>query len=251
MTVQASYRVIIPAAGRSSRSGLSYPKSLYRLNGIPIIVRICRVLAAYDVNPVVIINPAHENEFTAVFKEFDVHAAFAYQAEPLGMGHALLQASPLVAEDAQVILCWSDIPFLSPQTIAHVINCDAVMQNDLSLATRLCSECYTIVKREEGKLKAVIETRAAGLLPGKDGERDIGFFVFKKKPVFELMQQYSGFTEVNGKKEQGFLYIIEKLVEAGYKAEGYPVALDTDVLSFNTPEDLTAIEEALRLRKTL
>ena len=34
--------VLIPAAGLGNRSKLSYPKSLYRVNRVPIIVRILK-----------------------------------------------------------------------------------------------------------------------------------------------------------------------------------------------------------------
>ena len=235
--------VVIPAAGRSSRSGLDFPKSLYKIGGEPILVRLCRSLSVYDSNPVIIINPSHQQQFETVLKEYGVNAKFIFQTDALGMGDALLKAETAVSDDSDVLLVWSDIPFLDKSTIRQLVNHHIVAENDFSLATSFCESCYTIVQRENGLLKAVIETRAAGIPPGKNGERDIGLFVFKKKPVFSLLKKQVEYAEVNGKKEQGFLYIIEKLVKKGFRAEGYPIAIQTDLLSFNTPEDLKEIED--------
>ena len=234
--------VVIPAAGRSSRSGLDFPKSLYKIGGEPILVRLCRSLSVYDSNPVIIINPSHQQQFETVLKEYGVNAKFVFQADALGMGDALLKAETAVSDDSDVLLVWSDIPFLDKGTIKNLVASHIDAQNDFSLATALCESCYTIVQRENGLLKAVIETRAAGIPPGKNGERDIGLFIFKKTPVFSLLKEQVEYAEVNGKKEQGFLYIIEKLIKKGFRAEGYPFAVKTDLLSFNTPEDLKEIE---------
>lgn len=243
--MKRNLRVVIPAAGRSSRSGLSYPKSLHRIEGLPILVRLCKAMLEYDATPIIIINPGHLSLFEETLNEFEIKAQFVFQHEPLGMGNALLQVNTVVKDDEDILLVWSDIPLLNANTIRHLVNCHRAAQNDFSLVTSLCASCYTIVKRDKGKLTAVIETRAEGLPPGKDGERDIGLFVFRKQPVFSLLQKFEEYTEVNGKKEQGFLYIIQKLVQEGYRAEGYPIAVPADVLSFNTPEDLKEIEESI------
>jgi len=245
------YRVVIPAAGRSSRSGLDYPKTLHLIGGIPILVRLCRTFKEYDECPVIIINRDNEPLFRKVLAEFDSKAEFAYQNEPLGMGHALLQAEELIGDDEDVILVWSDIPLLDAFTIRHLVDCHTVSQNDFSFVTGLCDSCYTIVVREEGSIKSVIETRAAGVDPGKYGERDIGLFVFKKRPLFFLLKEQTEFAEVNGQREHGFLYIIEKLVNTGSKVEGYPLAIKSDLLSFNTPEDLTQIEAIVGLTNSI
>lgn len=249
--MKKKYRVIIPAAGRSSRSGLAFPKSLYRIGTIPILVRLCQTFKAYDECPLIIINQQHEPLFREVLDEFALQADFVYQNEPAGMGHALLQAEKYIQDEEEVLLVWSDIPLLDTFTIRHLVQCHQVSENDFSFVTALCESCYTIVRRDKGRIQSVIETRAAGLPPGKDGERDIGLFIFKKQPLFRLLHENGGITEVNGKKEQGFLYIIARLVEYGCKVEGYPLAKETDLLSFNTPEDLRQIEAEFVNRHSL
>jgi bifunctional N-acetylglucosamine-1-phosphate-uridyltransferase/glucosamine-1-phosphate-acetyltransferase GlmU-like protein len=245
----SNYRVLIPAGGRSSRSGLSYPKSLYRLGGVPILIKICRTLAAYDTHPVIVINPAQEPLFTEVLHEFGQTAQLVFQHQPLGMGNAILQADAVIDPAAHVILVWSDIPLLGLPTVQNMLHCHTVFNNDFTLVTALTNYCYTIVKREDGHLRQVAETRALGIEPLTDGERDIGLFVFKKQLVFDQLANNIPPEMANGTKEHGFLYIIETLVQAGYRAEGYPLAQPNDLLSFNTPDDLSQIEHYLHTDK--
>jgi bifunctional UDP-N-acetylglucosamine pyrophosphorylase / glucosamine-1-phosphate N-acetyltransferase len=240
-----TYRVVIPAGGRSSRSGLQYPKTLHRLAGIPILIRICRLLAAYDLRPVLIINPAQETHFREVLSEFGQEAELVFQAEPKGMGNAILQADAAIAPDAEVILVWSDIPLLSPDTIRQMLDCHSVFHNDFTLVTAISDDCYTIVQRDNGRLQGVVETRALGIAPQKGGERDIGLFVFRKQLIFDFLQTDIPEEMQDGRKEHGFLYLIERLATAGKRVEGYPLALPRDLLSFNTPEDLQSIERYL------
>ncbi len=244
--MKGKFRVLIPAAGKSSRSGLPYPKTLYRLNGVPILIKIFQTLEEYDKNPILIINPAHEPLFKKVTEEFGKQADFIFQHVPRGMGNAVLQAGDKIDDDINIILVWSDIPFINKNTIDNLIKCHLVSMNNFSLVTSLGSDCYTIVERENGKLIRVKETRELGIDPAKEGERDIGLFIFKKYPAFTILEKDDKIYE-HSLKEHGFLYIIERLAELHQKLEGYPIALPGDILSFNTPEDLKKIEKGIEL----
>lgn len=237
--VATKFRAVIPAAGKSSRSGLNYPKTLYRVNGIPILIRICRQLARYDARPLLIINPVFQEKFEAVLQEFAQDAEIVFQESAKGMGDALLQAAHHLNADEDIILIWSDIPFIAESTVQLLIDCHVTHQNNFSLATRLGRNCYTIVSRKDGKLREVLETRALGIAPADEGERDIGLFVFKKHPLFKLLAD----AMVENGKEHGFLDAIGSLVNEGKKVEAYPIAQANDVLSFNTPEELSIIEQ--------
>lgn len=235
-------KVLIPAAGRGSRSGLEYPKCLYRLAGVPILARICKIFSVYDAHPVIIINSRQQPLFIEAMAEFGIDPVYVFQDDPKGMGDAILKADDHFAPDTHILLTWSDIPFISPQTIRNLVNCHDVCRNDFSMVTSVGENCYTIVKRDNGRVTAVKETRALGIPPLAYGEREMGLFVFKKDPVFSLLAKDAGEAYENGKKEHGFLYVIEKMVGLKLRVEGYPIARQSDLLSFNSPADLSAIE---------
>ncbi len=240
-----SLRVLIPAGGRSSRSGLNYPKTLYRIGGVPILIRICKLVEKYDNNPIIIVNPAFREQFQAVMDEFEMRAEFVFQEEPKGMGDAVLYADRKIDDAGDILLIWSDIPMLSEKTLDSLVNFHQSDKNNFSFATSIGNNCYTIVERKNGKITRVKETRALGIQPAKYGERDIGLFVFRKKPLFEILKKDSLKYCTGLLGEHGFLYAIEKLCIQGEKVEGYPIALPSDCMSFNTPEELKAIEDAI------
>ncbi len=235
-----AYKLLIPAAGKGKRSGLDYPKCLHRIDDVPIIIHLIKKFQAFSKEITVIINPATEQLFTNCFEEFGIIANFIFQKEAHGMGDAILKASSAFNENDHIILVWSDIPFLSSGTIQRLINCHEIFINEFSFATWYGDNCYTIVERENGKLKAVLETKLLGLKP-KEGERDIGLFIFKGGPVFKLLASNDSTNYSNGNNEHGFLYCIEVLANMGSKIEGYPISDRQDTLSFNTPENLQEI----------
>ena len=119
-----------------------------------------------------------------------------------------------------------------------MLDCHQVFENDFSFATYCGDTCYTVVKRENGKLKEVLETK---LLEIEPPEGEIGLFIFKAAPVFDLLGSNNNKSYSNDKDEHGFLYVIKDLLLLGFKVEGYPVAREQDILSFNSPADLNDI----------
>ena len=88
---QPLIRVVIAAAGQGTRSGLSYPKTLFKIRNTPIIVRICKALSQYDKNPSIIVAPNWKKEIQNTLIQHEIDAELINQSKPLGMGDALLQ----------------------------------------------------------------------------------------------------------------------------------------------------------------
>lgn len=197
-------------------------------------------LGSYVKDITVIINPAQEALFKEVFDKYDLSPSFLYQSDANGMGDAILKAKDHFFPSDNILLTWSDIPYLSKETVKQLLDCHQVFENDFSFATYCGDQCYTVVKRENGKLKEVLETKLLGIEP-PDGEREIGLFIFKAAPVFDLLESNNNKTYSNDKYEHGFLYVIKDLLQLGLRVEGYPVARDQDILSFNSPADLNNI----------
>lgn len=236
-------RVLIAAGGKGSRAGLPYPKTLYPVQGKPILVRIHELLAHLDPSPTVVVSPSGKAEVAACLAVHGLPAHLVIQAEPHGMGDAVLQfrSSPAYERASDVLLIWGDIPFAQSQTVAAVVDTHRVAGNDFTFATRRVDSAYTIVTRDEaGRLLRVTETRETGATASQAGERDIGLFLFRKVPVFELLQQ-----DLPGKLgkttgDHGFLYVIEHLVACGFQVQGLPVATELDLVSLNAMKDIKA-----------
>lgn len=234
---------LVAAAGRGTRAGLPYPKTLFPVQGKPILVHIAELLAPYDAHPTVIVSPVGEEAIRQCLAQYQVAAHLVLQPDARGMGDAVLRfaQSPAFGDAEHVLLIWGDVPFIQAETVAHVVAAHKVDGNDFTFATRRVDSAYTVVSRDgAGQVTRVIETREEGIGQPQAGERDIGLFVFRKRVVMDMLRE-----ELSGKwgkstGEHGFLYIIDHLAARGYKVVALPIASELDMVSLNSIKDIDA-----------
>ena len=240
------FNLLIPAGGKGSRVNLKYPKSLIKINSKTILELQISLFSTYDKNPTLIINKKHEKIFNNFINKNQIQIETLIQDNPIGMGNAVLNfnKSKFYSDAENILLVWSDIPFLSKNTIKKTISNHIKYNNDFTFPTIYTEDPYTIVIRDNSKnIKEVIETRELKKNINKKLEREIGFFVFKKKPLYSLLN-----SNLSGKinkitKEHSFLYIIKHLVKRGYKVQGIPLATIKDTYSINTLDDLDFLKK--------
>ncbi|HEX4848723.1 MAG TPA: NTP transferase domain-containing protein [Novosphingobium sp.] len=231
---------LIAAAGRGTRAGLPYPKTLFEVQGKPILIRVAEALLPHADRLVVLASPDGAAPIRETLERHGIAADVVIQDEPRGMGHAVLTsaACPAVASAEHVLLGWGDIPFFQPATVAAMMQAHRDHGNDLTLASALTDAAYTIVARDEaGQVVGLTETREAGLEPAP-GERDIGLFVFRREPMFAVLRQDLPGKFGKGTGEHGFLYAIAPLAASGHRVEAVPVATELDLVSLNSLGDL-------------
>jgi bifunctional UDP-N-acetylglucosamine pyrophosphorylase/glucosamine-1-phosphate N-acetyltransferase len=237
----ANIRALIAAAGRGSRAGLPYPKTLFPIRGKPILVRIHEVLAYYDKKPTVIVSPAGHAPIEHCLATANLAAHLVTQTEPRGMGDAVLsfERSPASGEAEHVLLVWGDIPFLQSTTVALLVEAHLTNSNDFTFVTKHVESAYTVVNRDTaGRVQRLMETRESGVGLPQPGERDIGLFMFRKDAVLPLLSE-----DLPGKRgrhtgEHGFLYVVEHLVARGMRVVGLPIADELDLISLNSMNDV-------------
>lgn len=233
--------VLIAAGGRGTRAGLPYPKTLYPIQGKPILVRIHELVASLDPCPTVIVSPSGLADIATCLEHHHLKAHLVVQPEPRGMGDAVLRflSSPANENASDILLLWGDIPFIQPQTVDSIVKVHRQTDNVLTLATRMVDSAYTLVSRDEGgNVLRVSETREMGATVPQAGEREIGLFVFRKEPVFKLLQENLPGKYGKTTGEHGFLYVIEHLVARGFRVQGLPVATELDLVSLNSMKDV-------------
>jgi bifunctional UDP-N-acetylglucosamine pyrophosphorylase/glucosamine-1-phosphate N-acetyltransferase len=238
------FRVLIPAAGTGSRAGLPYPKTLHPVGGMPILLRQLSLLRAFDPCPVVVTSPTGHAPIAETLAAAGAVAELIDQFAPTGMGDAILRLDAAISGTVpeHVIAVWGDIPLLDPQTIAATVERHLAVGNDFTFPTRHVEAAYTVVTRDPaGKVTALAETREAGVTPSP-GERDIGVFVFRRAPVFDLLRRKLPGALGTTTGEHGFLYIVRHLVEHGHAVEALPIATERDLVSLNRLSDLDGAE---------
>jgi bifunctional UDP-N-acetylglucosamine pyrophosphorylase/glucosamine-1-phosphate N-acetyltransferase len=239
----ANLYALVAAAGRGSRAGLPYPKTIFLVKGKPILVHIAELLAPYDTSPTVIVSPDGQKPIRQCLFQNHISAHLIVQPEPRGMGDAVLRftQSPVFTKAEHVLLIWGDIPFIQPETVSRVVETHMTDGNDFTFATRLVDSAYTVVSRDAaGQVTGVIETREEGGGHSQAGERDIGLFVFRKTLVLDMLSKELKGKWGNSTGEHGFLYVIGHLVARGYKVVALPVATELDLVSLNSMKDIDA-----------
>lgn len=236
-----SLKVLVAAAGRGTRAGLPYPKTLHPVQGKPILIRIVELLAPYDAQPTVIVSPAGKTLVADCLQDYGRQAHLVVQPAPCGMGDAVLhfEKSPAFAEAEHVLLLWGDVPLIQPKTVAGVVEAHLAHGNDLTLATRQVPSAYTVVTRDSaGQVVDLCETREAGGKGPGPGERDVGLFVFRKQATLETLHKDIPQRYGRSTGEHGFLYVVGEMVRSGYRVEALPLATELDLVSLNALEDL-------------
>ncbi len=233
-------RAVIAAAGRGTRAGLPYPKTLYAIQGKPILVRIFELLAPYDQQPTVIVSPEGEQPIRDCLQSRGLAFHLVVQPKPAGMGDAVLRfaESPAFPHASDVLLVWGDVPFIQEETLRQVVEHHCSNANDFTFATRQVASAYTVVSRDaSGRVSGVLETREQGAPKLEAGERDIGLFIFRRHVLQVLREDLAGKTG-RSTGEHGFLYVIAHLAARGERVEALPVATELDLVSLNSLRDL-------------
>lgn len=234
-----SIRALIAAAGRGTRAGLPYPKTLFPIQGQPILIHILNLLAEYDRFPAIVVSPEGKDLIQLELDTRGFKSELIEQPVPKGMGDAVLCLEhSLVPPAEHVLLIWGDIPFIQPATVATLVSQHLKNNNDLTFVTRIVDQAYTVVRRDlKGRVLDLEETRESGR-PVAEGERDIGLFVFRHIPVLECLKK--DVPEKFGKHtgEHGFLYIVRQLVIQDLKVEALPIATELDLISLNSLNDV-------------
>jgi bifunctional UDP-N-acetylglucosamine pyrophosphorylase/glucosamine-1-phosphate N-acetyltransferase len=237
------FRALVAAAGRGTRAGLRYPKTLFQIQGKPILVRLVELLSVFDSNPTVVVSPEGQPMISQCLGSCGYEAHLVVQEEPRGMGDAVLcfEDSPAFKRADHVLLVWGDIPFIQPATLSALIKGHTERGNDFSFATRQVGSAYTIVSRDvKGAVMSIVETRELGVVHPQSGEREIGLFLFRKDPVFAALREDLPGKYGRTTSEHGFLYIVAHLVTRGLRVEALPIATELDLVSLNSMTDIDA-----------
>ena len=138
------FNLLIPAGGKGSRVNLKYPKSLIKINSKTILELQISLFSTYDKNPTLIINKKHEKIFKNFINKNQIQIETLIQDNPIGMGNAVLNfnKSKFYSDAENILLVWSDIPFLSKNTIKKTISNHIKYNNDFTFPTIYSLEKY-------------------------------------------------------------------------------------------------------------
>ena len=232
-------KVIIAAAGKGTRSKLNYPKTLFKIEGVPILIRLLKATWHIDSEPIIIVSEEGRKPIGEVIEEFGFSSRILVQKNQLGMGDAVLQSTKYrnIKEIENSLLLWGDLPFIKKRTLNKLLDLHIKDNSDFSFPTLVSPDPYTLVKRDiDQRVVDLIELKNSSRKQPSEGERDIGVFLYKTELILDLLKSIK---KGQGRRtEVGFLNLVEILFKKGSNVNGYKIATKREALSFNSKDDL-------------
>src|SRR5581483_997591 len=116
-------RAVILCGGQGKRMQSDLPKVLHELHGKPMIQHAVEHVREAGVTDIIVVVGYGRD---LVMARLGDQVRYAVQEEQLGTGHAVQQALPLLADaTGSVVICYGDMPLLSPATIRALIDAEA------------------------------------------------------------------------------------------------------------------------------
>ncbi len=154
-----SFSAVILAAGKGTRMYSNLPKVLHTLAGKPMakhVIDTCGDLGASHIHLVY----GHGGD-TMQQVLADEPVSWVLQAEQLGTGHAVNQASPGLADNEKVLILYGDVPLISSDTLTNLL--DAQPDGGIALLTVVLDNPtgYGRIVRRNGPVVAIVEQKDA------------------------------------------------------------------------------------------
>ena len=235
---------MVLAAGKGTRMRSELPKVLHPLRGRPIVAHVVDALRRAGVRrPLIVVGPDHRRVREALGGEVD----YVFQRDPLGSGHALLQAIPRLRDRAVAYVLNGDMPLVSPETLRALRRrvregaAAAVAAGTLSETRRY----GRIVRDADGRFLRIVED--ADATPDEAAIREVnaGFYCVRVHDIAASLRR------VRPANRQGEYYLpdaVNVLAAAGSPVAVVPVADLEELAGVNTRAELAAADAILRRR---
>jgi len=228
--------------------GGDLPKVLYEVADRPMVwwvIQACRKVGVQQCILVI----GYRSELVKMALKGEEGIAFVEQTEQLGTAHAAKQALPLIPDGARpVFVLAGDGPLIRPETLQKMLDVHKEKDAAATMATAVIGDPAgygRIVRDSSGQFEAIVEHKDA--TPAQRDIREINPSYY----CFDSQALTRGIPRIGNDNRQGEYYITD--LPGILKADGQTVAVidavpEEDVLSINTPEQLSDVDAILRNR---
>jgi bifunctional UDP-N-acetylglucosamine pyrophosphorylase / glucosamine-1-phosphate N-acetyltransferase len=239
--------VLVMAAGEGTRMRSSLPKMLHPVCGRPMVA--WPILAAREAGAervAAIVSPGRD-----ISPGFPGEVETVIQPQPDGTGGAVKAAMPLIEEAKTVLVLSGDVPLISAETIAGLLEAHAASG---AVATMLTIELDDpgsygrVVRSDSGEVEGVVETKAAGDATAEQmaiREINAGAYVFEAGPLAGALRALSS---ENAQGEYYLPDVLPALREAGHTVAAHLTDDLAVTMGVNNRADLAAVEAEARRR---
>ncbi len=153
------FSAVILAAGKGTRMYSNKPKVLHTLAGKPMVKHVIDTCTGLGAQNVHLVYGHGGDQMKTTLAEESVN--WVLQAEQLGTGHAVNQASPEFADDEKILVLYGDVPLISSETVQNLL--EAQPNDGIALLTVVLENPagYGRIVRKNGPVVAIVEQKDA------------------------------------------------------------------------------------------
>ena len=203
-----SLHVVILAAGKGTRMRSSLPKVLHPVAGRPMVSHVIDTAHQLGAEAIHLVY-GHGGELLQQ-RLTDAQVTWVLQAEQLGTGHAVAQATPAIPDDAQVLVLYGDTPLITAATLEQLLAVQPAGGIGLLTVNLVNPTGYGRIVRENGAVVGIIEQKDASAEQLAISEVNTGVLV---APAAKLKQWLAGLTCQNAQGE----YYLTDVIGAAHR----------------------------------
>lgn len=239
---------VVMAAGKGTRMKSELPKVLIPVSGRPMVEYCLDALSAGGVEQIAVV-VGYRAELVRETLAARPGLAFCEQREQHGTGHAVMMCREIIAaHSGPVVVVAGDSPMLQPASVRKLLDEFARSRPACLLGTAHKENPHglgRIVRDEAGAFQAIVEEKDATEAQRKITEVNLSTYVFD---AAELLHALDHIRSDNAQKEYYLTDCPGVLLAEGKDVRALPVLQPVEALSINTPEELSAVEAALRTK---
>ena len=235
---------IVLTAGQGTRMKSDTPKALHQLCGREMIGVVVDNATAAGIGPIVVVIAPNTD---SIKDSLDGSARYAVQDEPLGTGHAVLQARGMLPMDGHVMLLNGDVPLVKQETFKAILQRHAEKEAVLTVLTSTLTEpagLGRVVRGNDGSVQEIVEERAFSDLSGASTEINAGVYFVQSRWLWDTLPKLEP-------SETGEIYLTDLVTaaaEQGLIVESVQVSDGAEAFGVNNRIELARAEAVLRQR---
>src|SRR5258706_1361411 len=232
--------IVVLAAGVGKRMRSDLPKVLHSLAGKPLLGHVLDTARALAPRRIFVVHGHGAEKVRAAFAA-DRDIEWVLQAEQHSTGHAVRQAAPLLAPEADVLILYGDVPLVRADTLKRLLEAS---RNGAAVLTAELPDAGgygRIVRDGAGRVAKIVEAKDASPAERAIREFNAGLYAVGAK---RLVGWLGKLKNNNAQKEY---YLTDIVGLAG--GEGVPVAAvkvddPSEVEGINSKRELALLERA-------
>ncbi len=221
------------------------PKSLQTIGAKPMLQIILDCVRRAGAAKIHVVIGGHDGD--AVRAHFsDSSINWVVQPQPLGTGHAVLQAIQHIRTESVICVLYGDSPLISPDTIARLVQLAASGALALLTATLPDPSGYGRIKRDSaGQVSGIIEHKDADESERKITEINAGPIAVPAKLLHDWLAKLDN---GNVQKEYYLTSVVDFALADGIDIKTYPAPDTCEASGVNNRSEQAQLERAWQLK---